>query len=77
MIIKLKKAKEITLVEKKIQTLQELTIDRIVDNPRQKFVRCFITEIIEPVVLWEGAAYDAIGQWSDTDVETRLQEIYK
>lgn len=28
------------------------------------------------IVLWEGAAYDAIGQWTDTDVANRIKEIY-
>jgi hypothetical protein len=28
------------------------------------------------VVLWEGDAYDAIGQWTDLDVTARIKEIY-
>jgi hypothetical protein len=26
--------------------------------------------------LWEGDAYDAIGQWTDTDVVNRIKELY-
>jgi hypothetical protein len=34
------------------------------------------TTSLGKVVLWEGAAYDAIGQWTDTDVHNRLVELY-
>jgi hypothetical protein len=28
------------------------------------------------VLLWEGFTYDAIGQWQDSDVTKRLNEIF-
>jgi hypothetical protein len=28
------------------------------------------------IVLWEGDAYDAIGQWTDADVHNKLVELY-
>ena len=28
------------------------------------------------VILWEGDAYDAIGQFTDTDVASRIEEIF-
>jgi sugar diacid utilization regulator len=76
MKITLTQPKEIVIVEKKTETIQELTIERTVDLPGQKIVRCFIIELNEPVVLWEGNAYDQIGQWTDADVEMRLKEIF-
>ena len=36
----------------------------------------FYDELDEPVVIWEGAAYDAAGQWTDSDVQARLIELY-
>lgn len=77
MKITLSKPKEITIVEKKTETIQELTIERTVDVPKARIVRCFIAELKEPVILWEGDAYDQAGQWTDTDVEKRLKEIFK
>jgi hypothetical protein len=53
-----------------------LTVNRIVDLPKQKVVRCFIEELEDPIVLWKAEAYDAIGQWTDTDVTNRLNELY-
>jgi hypothetical protein len=76
MKINLTKSKEIVIVERKTETIKELTIERIVDLPGQKIVRCFIMELKDPVVLWEGAAYDKVGQWTDTDVELRLKELF-
>ena len=76
MNITLNSPKKIVLQEEKSKTLSTLTVNRVVDLPKQKMVRCFIEELEEAIVLWEGAAYDAAGQWTDTDVEARLTELY-
>ena len=72
MEITLSSPKKIVLQEEKSKDITKLTVSRVVDLPKQKVVRCFIEELDEPVVLWEGAAYDAAGQWTDADVEARL-----
>ena len=76
MNINLNTPKKIVLQEEKSKTVSTLTVNRIVDLPKQKVVRCFIEELEDPIVLWKGDAYDAIGQWTDTDVAERLIEIY-
>jgi len=76
MNITLNSPKKIVLQEEKSKTLSTLTVNRVVDLPKQKMVRCFIEELEEAIVLWEGAAYDAAGQWTDADVEARLTELY-
>ena len=76
MNINLNNPKKIVLQEEKSKTVSTLTVSRIVDLPKQKVVRCFIEELEEPIVLWKDAAYDAIGQWTDTDVTNRLNELY-
>ena len=30
---------------------------------------------IKHIILWDGADYEAIGQWTDTDVQNRLKTI--
>ena len=75
-MITLTTPKKIVLQEEKSTTISTLTITRIVDLPKQKTVRVFLEELDEPVILWEGAEYDAIGQWSDTDVSNKLNSIY-
>jgi hypothetical protein len=76
MEINLNSPKKIVLQEEKSKTVSTLTVSRVVDLPKQKMVRCFCEEISEPITLWEGAAYDAIGQWTDANVEARLIELY-
>lgn len=53
-----------------------LTFSRIVDLPQQKIVRAFFTELAQPVNLWEAAAYDAIGNWTQEQAEARALELF-
>ncbi len=76
MSISLNNPLTVVIQPEKTKTVSSLTISRVVDIPSQKIVRCFIEELEQPVVLWEGAAYDSIGQWTDSDVNTRLNELY-
>ena len=76
MNITLTNPKKVVLQEEKSKTISSLTINRVVDLPKQKMVRVFIEELDEPVVLWEGAAYEAAGQWTDADVIARLTALY-
>ena len=76
MQINLQNPKKVVLQEEKSKTVTTLTVTRLVDLPKKKVVRAFVEELDEPVVLWEGAAYDAIGQWTDSNVEARLTELY-
>ena len=76
MQISLSNPKKVVLQEEKSKTVTTLTVSRIVDLPKKKMVRAFVEELDEPVVLWEGASYDAVGQWTDANVEARLTELY-
>ena len=76
MEISLNTPRRIVLQEEKSKDITKLTVARVVDLPKQKVVRCFCEELEEAIVLWEGAAYDAVGQWSDADVQARIAELY-
>jgi len=67
--------KEITLVKELKQTVSEITINEVIDNSAMKIVRAFTREV-GVITLWEGDAYDAIGQWTDTDVINKINELY-
>lgn len=56
--------------------VSKLTISRIIDYPEEKCVKCFFKELLYPVVLWEEDEYDLIGQWTDSDVIQKLNQIY-
>lgn len=53
----------------------ELRIDRLIDESANKRVIAF-TDKLGKITLWEGDAYDAIGQWTDSDVQDRLIEMF-
>lgn len=76
MEILLNAPKKIVLQEEKAKDISKITVIRVVDLPKQKIVRCFCEELEEAIVLWEGSAYDAIGQWTDDDVLNRIVELY-
>lgn len=68
--------KDVVIVAEQKVTLDKLTVNRLVDLPAQKKVVCFVKEINTPIILWEGGAYDSIGQWTDTNVSDRLKALY-
>jgi hypothetical protein len=76
MEITLQTAKTVVVTPEKTKTFNTLTVMRMVDLPAQKKVKVFVKELKEPVTLWEGAEYDSIGQWTDSDVQAKLTELY-
>jgi len=67
--------KDIVLRPQQSATYDKLNIIGMMDYPEQKIVKAIIVELGE-VILWQGAEYDTIGQWTDTDVINRIKEIY-
>lgn len=60
---------------------QEVEIDKIeihefIDSPIRKTVTAICRNHPVRILLWEGDAYDAIGDWTNADVEFRVKEIY-
>ena len=53
----------------------KVEVTQIMDDSVKKKVTAF-TDKLGIIVLWEGAAYDAIGQWTDSDVQARITELY-
>jgi hypothetical protein len=66
--------KEIVIVPELKRTFEEITIEEVVDNPSRKEVKAFTREL-GILILWSQEEYDAIGQWTDTDVEARVSEL--
>lgn len=66
--------KKVVVVKELKKTITEITVNQINDLPQQKKVEVYTNEL-GLVVLWEGAQYDAIGQWTDTDVINKLKSL--
>jgi hypothetical protein len=75
MKIELNKATEVVVVTEKKISVEEITINELIDLPARKMVVAKTKEIGQ-VILWKDADYDAIGQWTDTDVVARISELY-
>jgi hypothetical protein len=67
---------DFVIMERRTKTFSTLKVKSVTDKPEEKRVLARIEDLPDNIVLWEGASYDAIGQWTDTDVSTRLNEIF-
>lgn len=56
-------------------TYEQVEVQRITDDAVSKTVTAFVNQGARSYVLWRGAEYDAIGQWTDTDVANRLKQL--
>lgn len=57
-------------------SVSSIEIEYFVDSPAEKVVEAY-AKGIGKIVLWEGDAYDAIGDWTNADVEAKIKDIYK
>ena len=67
--------KNIVTVPQQSVTTAIINVNLRVDYPEAKRVQAQTKEI-GVITLWSGSAYDAIGQWTDTDVINRIYEMY-
>jgi hypothetical protein len=68
-------AKSIVIVSERKKTIDKVTILEITDYPASKKVVA-ITKEVGRITLWQGADYDTIGQWTDTDVQLKIKSLY-
>jgi hypothetical protein len=68
--------KNVVVVSQQTATFSSLTIQRMIDLPAQKKVVVYLQQVNEPITLWEGASYDSIGQWTNTDVANAILALY-
>jgi uncharacterized protein (DUF2164 family) len=74
MKVTLDKEKEMVIVKEVKKKITEITVLELKDLPEVKRVEA-ITKELGIVLLWQGAEYDAIGQWTDTDVINKLKSL--
>jgi len=75
MEIQLSTPKDVVIVQERKKTIEKITVIEITDISSKKQVIAKIQEL-GSVILWKDADYDAIGQWTDTDVINKLNELY-
>ena len=66
--------KRIVTKPEEVKLIKEVTINQIIDS---NFLKKVIANTKEAgsILLWSGSDYDAIGQWTDTDVINRINEL--
>jgi hypothetical protein len=75
MEIQFNKATDVVVVTEKKISIDKLTIVELVDVSSRKIVVAKTKEV-GTIVLWKDADYDAIGQWTDSDVIARIEQLY-
>jgi len=75
LIITLPTPKAVTIGTETVKTITAITVEREIDDSVNKKV-AVVTAELGYIILWEGTAYDSIGQWTDTDVENKLRTLY-
>ena len=75
MEIKLAQPKTIIIQDEKSVNTDIFNIDHVVDYMDRVEVSISIDGISKNIVLWDGQEYINIGQWTDTDVLNRLNEL--
>jgi hypothetical protein len=75
MEIQLSNPKDVVIVKEQKKTIEKVTVLEIVDLPSRKQVIAK-TQELGSVMLWKDAEYDTVGQWTDTDVVNKLNELY-
>tara|TARA_R110000868_G_scaffold257091_1_gene514185 strand:+ start:235 stop:468 length:234 start_codon:yes stop_codon:yes gene_type:complete len=75
MEITLSNPKEITVTQARVKTITTITVTEVTDSPKRKTVVAQTNEL-GSIRLWKDDEYDAIGQWTDTDVINRIKELY-
>jgi hypothetical protein len=56
------------------QTLAELPVT-IVDSKPLRRVQVMLRPLMKPLILWQGDAYDAAGDYTQAQVEARVLEL--
>lgn len=69
------KPKTIVIEVARTKEVDSITVEALIDNPINKTVKAYLAEGAS-LELWSGDGYDSIGQWTDSDVEKRLKEIF-
>lgn len=67
--------REFVIIPEKKAVVDKITVLNVTDHGPSKIVTAFTREFGN-IILWQAEEYEAIGQWTDMDVENRLNELY-
>jgi hypothetical protein len=76
LIIEFDSEKVIFKVPEKSVTGTKIEITEMIDKPKEKRVIAYTVGLPGYIILWEGEAYDLIGDWTNQNVIDRINELY-
>ncbi len=65
----------LTIPQREVKS-DKVTILKFEDDPNEKVVTAFIKESPGKIVLWKGADYDAVGDWTTQNVIDKINSLY-
>lgn len=68
--------KTVVIKEQETITCSSVEVKQYIDNTESVVALIHLGgSEYKRLTLWEGAAYEAIGQWTDTDAQARILEL--
>ena len=67
---------DVVTVPQQRAEITTMTVSRYYEDGDAKILRGYVKELKQMVTIWAGADFTAAGQWTDADVEARLQAMY-
>ena len=77
LVIEFNEPKVVRSIPEQNFTSDKIVIKEMVDDPINKKVIINTEDQPYRIVLWEGAEYDAIGDWTNQDVIDRINQIFQ
>jgi len=76
LIVELPQPKTVKALGNRDVEISKIEIFEMTDNPVKKEVWVKCRNHPTRILLWKSEAYDAIGQWANDDVISRVLELY-
>ena len=70
-----KKVKVKTYGNKDVE-IDKIEVFEMVDSPMRKTVTAHCNNHPTKILVWEGAAYDSAGQWTEADLIEKIKALY-
>ena len=77
MILSLGQTKDVTVQASETESVSEVIILKIEDNPSAKTITAYVSANDRAVklVLWSGYNYDSIGDWTQKQAEDKILDV--
>jgi hypothetical protein len=75
LVVEFDSPKVVSRIPEQVITTDKIVIREMIDSPVMKTVTIHMDTHPFRMVLWQGAQYDSIGNWTNEDVINRINEL--